>query len=295
MSATAEALRFRADHSAVVARAALPRFLVVGPQRTGTTWLHRYLESRGDLGLPRSVKETFFFDRRWNRGPDWYARQFVAGARDVVAEVGPTYFHSSEAPARIRETLGPVPIVVMLRDPVERTVSLWRHMRRYGMTRLDFRGASERVPELLDSGRYAHHLERWFATFGRSRVLVLFHHDLEADPDGTVERLCRHVGLDPREVPDSLREHRENRAAMPSSRTWAWVGWKTAEVLRATGGHRIVDGAKRAGLKPWFFGRPGERPLPEIGERERARLRTHFRPEVERLEALVGADLSGWK
>jgi hypothetical protein len=45
-----------------------PDAMVIGPMKAGTTWLYSYLISRGDVCLPEGVKETFFFDRRFNKG-----------------------------------------------------------------------------------------------------------------------------------------------------------------------------------------------------------------------------------
>ena len=48
----------------------LPRFLLVGPPRTGTTWLHGVLYHRACL--PERTKETHFFDMFYHKGLDWY-------------------------------------------------------------------------------------------------------------------------------------------------------------------------------------------------------------------------------
>ena len=40
----------------------IPFCLFMGPQRSGTSWLYRYLMDRGDVCLPSGVKEVFFFD-----------------------------------------------------------------------------------------------------------------------------------------------------------------------------------------------------------------------------------------
>ena len=72
-----------------------------------------------------------------------------------------------------------IPIVITLRDPLDRIRSLYFHLARYGeMKNRDFAGALRDVPVLLDSSRYAHHVERWRAVFGPERVHVLLQDDL---------------------------------------------------------------------------------------------------------------------
>ena len=76
----------------------LPSFFIVGPPRTGTSWLHEILS--GHVALPEPTKETRFFDNHFHRGLEWYVHHFprLAPGRHV-GEVAPTYFAS--APARI--------------------------------------------------------------------------------------------------------------------------------------------------------------------------------------------------
>jgi hypothetical protein len=60
-----------------------PDFLIVGPQRTGTTWIHENLRDHPDILWPR-VKEVFFFSRLKaadrakfvSADLDWYLAQF---------------------------------------------------------------------------------------------------------------------------------------------------------------------------------------------------------------------------
>jgi len=78
----------------------LPSFFVIGPPRTGTSWLHNVLSQRAWLSSP--TKETRFFDRHFHRGIDWYISHYRAadeGRR--IGEIAPTYFASNEARERI--------------------------------------------------------------------------------------------------------------------------------------------------------------------------------------------------
>lgn len=42
--------------------------------RTGPTWLQEYLLSRGDVCLPKNIKETFYFAEKFDPGEDCFAR-----------------------------------------------------------------------------------------------------------------------------------------------------------------------------------------------------------------------------
>ena len=103
----------------------LPDFLVVGPPRTGTTWLHGVLYHRACL--PERTKETHFFDMFYSKGIDWYRAYFRRCADEAIAgEVTPTYFSLAHVRERIARDLPGCKIVCTLRDPVARAWSWYR-------------------------------------------------------------------------------------------------------------------------------------------------------------------------
>lgn len=53
-----------------------PQFVFIGPTRSGTTWIDAYLRTRSDIALPEHQKETFFFDKLYERGLNWCERSF---------------------------------------------------------------------------------------------------------------------------------------------------------------------------------------------------------------------------
>lgn len=53
----------------------LPNFLHIGPDRAGTTWLHRALARHPQVFVP-TAKEVLFFDQHWERGLHWYERHY---------------------------------------------------------------------------------------------------------------------------------------------------------------------------------------------------------------------------
>jgi hypothetical protein len=236
----------------------LPTALVIGPMKSGTTWIHQYLAWRGDVSLPGGVKETFFFDRHFDKGIDWYAHHFRRHDKSrhrAIVEVAPSLFHSADAPERVLSTLGRVPLIVAIRDPVARAWSHYLHLRRKGYTRLPLAQALEAYPEILDASRYSLQITRWRTSLPDVPVTILNLDNLIEDRVGYAAQLCSALELPAREPPDSLQE--SNAGGAPPSFLLARVGRKTAEVLRAVGGYGVVNLSKRVGLKKWFFGPDG--------------------------------------
>lgn len=269
----------------------LPSFIVVGPMRTATTWLHAVLVRR--VNLPQGVNEPMFFDRHYGKGLDWYLSHFGRDAdRKIRGEIAPTYFHSADARARIRKHIPNCCIVCTLRDPVERLYSYYRLMLEYGVTRAPFEVALREEPQMLESSRYSFHVRAWQETFGQQRVLVLLNDDLRQDAQAYVDRLCDFVGLPRFELTTAERKPRDK--AVPAR--WAPLaraGSRTANALRRRGVYWPINLAKRLGLRGVFFG--GGREAPPLSQETAAKLRKRLLPEVEALERLLGRDLGAWK
>jgi hypothetical protein len=172
----------------------LPSFFIIGPPRTGTSWLHSVLRQRAWLSDP--TKETRFFDRHFDRGLEWYRshyRQADSGRR--IGEVAPTYFASPEARVRIARLMPQAKIVCTFRNPVDRVLSLYRLKRAYGLIPWSFEEALVEDPELMESSRYGTHLEAWLQTFGSKQVMVTIYEDMLDDPQGYLDQLTDFVDV----------------------------------------------------------------------------------------------------
>jgi len=235
----------------------LPDSLIIGPMRTATTWVYEYLKARGDICLPKGVKETFFFDQRFEKGVVWYAshfKHFDPAKHTRVVEVAPSYFHAEEAPKRIREVLGTPRLIAIVRDPIERSISHYRHLRRRGLVTCSLREATKKFPEIVGASQYARCLQRWETVFGIGSVFLLYYDALLSNPQAFVSSLCQALAIPMLPIPQDLLQRKVNPAGDPPFPRLARLGLKLADLLRD---HRLygpIELAKRLGLKSLFFG-----------------------------------------
>jgi hypothetical protein len=225
-----------------------PDFIMIGAQRCGTTSLFRALLAHPQVIRPTFHKGVNYFDLNYYHSMRWYRGHFpVAGpaARRTAPYGGPVVFEASGyylyhpfALERIACDMPSVKLVVMLRDPVERAFSAYKHELARGFECESF----ERALELEDSrlageinrmradphyeslahrhhsyrhrGHYADQLERVFRFFGRDQVHVMDSEAFFAQPVAEYQRLLIFLGLRPFELASIGRYNARPGAAM---------------------------------------------------------------------------------
>lgn len=124
--------------SATAQRRQLPSFILVGAQRAGTTSLFRALASHPSIFSANFHKGVNYFDVNYERPFSWYQGHFpteahvrrqstTGGAGPVTFEASGYYMFHPCAAERMARHLPDVRILAMLRDPVERAYSAWKH------------------------------------------------------------------------------------------------------------------------------------------------------------------------
>lgn len=197
----------------------LPDYLVIGGQRCGTTSLQRVLAEHPNIASARLMKGVHYFDTSAHRDLAWYRTHFptTAQARLVerrtgspllVGEASPYYLFHPLSLERIQQAIPGVKLIALLRDPVERTLSHYKHELRRGNEPLGLEAALAAEPARLAGererivaeapgynsvahqtfsyaarSRYVEQVERLFELFPRDRVLILPSERFFAEPE----------------------------------------------------------------------------------------------------------------
>lgn len=208
----------------------LPDFLIIGAMKCGTDAAARNLAVHPDIWLvDEAVKralgdelefaEVQFFndDTRWARGEAWYRRFFEPGTgHPRLGEKSAEYLNCLAAHERMYRTVPRARLIVLLREPVSRALSHWRHLAterppwdRLGLgamsfeeaVRTAFRVQHERghPPDLLWKGCYAMQLEHLLRWFPREQVLLCVSERVRRDKHEQYARMMGFLGLAPLE------------------------------------------------------------------------------------------------
>ncbi len=274
----------------------LPNFLMIGAMKTGTTSLWHYLRSHPQIFMS-DVKEVMFFDPRhkWDRGIDWYERQFEQAPEQAVAlgEASTSYTKFPvvrEVPSRIASVLPDVSLIYMVRHPVERMQSHYLYALSRGKESRPIEQAFAEDPAYLDISRYALQLEQYEPYFSRDQFLLLDSRDLRNDRVETLRRVFGFIGVDDTWVPSVVdreffrSEDRRMQAAysprlrrMPRLRT---ISKRVPEPVKALARKLTSD--------------PVDVQRARISDDLRRRLEDSLREDVAKLRRFMPDGFDGW-
>lgn len=288
-------------------------FVIIGAQKAGTTSLYRYLRRQPGLYLPEA-KDFYLFNDDPTYGVSPRQLPTFLGQRGQEARVGVAnvaIFPFPEVVDAMHSWDPDLKLVLSLRDPVDRAYSSYWMMRSNGREpcasfedaiaeeRTRLRSGDFRVRvgmAYLHHGFYARHLSHLWGRFSPGQTFICLADELQADPRAQVMDLCSWLGV--QGEPSRGFEDRHHVASMPRSMALQRLLRGQGRIkqlyrramptrLRLAVDRHVVAPLEARNLKPQQY--------PPMAPATRARLRDLYRPDVTRLETLIGRDLSHWK
>jgi len=184
----------------------LPRFLIIGAMKSGTTTLYRDLITNPAVYMPQDKEPGNLNTDEvlTDAGRARYAALFAPMRDDQIGgEASTSYTKRPDidgVPARARALLGPdLRLIYIMREPVARAVSHHAHELSALISREpDFNVAVRRDPAILNYSRYAMQAAPWIDAFGKDALMLLRFETLTRDRRATVERVSTHIRVTPR-------------------------------------------------------------------------------------------------
>lgn len=107
----------------------LPDVVIVGAMKAGTTSLYHYLCQHPNVDGAWS-KEVHYFDENYDRNPFWYRSNFDLHGGSLAVEATPRYLYDEETLWRMSVLLPDATVIALLREPVSRAYSHYKHVQR---------------------------------------------------------------------------------------------------------------------------------------------------------------------
>jgi Sulfotransferase domain len=270
-----------------------PNFIVIGPGKSGTSWLFEVFGAHPAICMS-SAKETMFFESEYDRGLSWYRKFFrdcgCAKRSHAVGEISNTYIFDPQVPGRIYETFPQMKLIATLRNPIERAFSHYLFERRNGTLGDSFEDAIVQRPDLLSRGLYDQHLQPYFDRFPAEQIRVLIYDDLKADVVSYAESLWNFIGVEALE--DQAVLHRRILGASEArSRIAARLFVGAGRLVRRVGFPELVTKVKGSAISKLLF-RPLDKSKHQLKAETEQQLTEYYRADVAHLSARLNRDLT---
>lgn len=195
----------------------LPNTFVLGAAKCGTTALVDYLYQNKKVYKGRTKECHFFNDAHaYHAGLRAYSKKYFSGANNhaVRLDATPAYLRLPDlVGSRLQIAYGMevknLKFIVMVRDPVSRAYSHYRHMCRSGLEDKDFEQAIKLEEERLEKtfrgsvwwgylsdSYYAYQLNKWLCYINRSQLLILDQKNLKEQPQSSLNTVCDFLKID---------------------------------------------------------------------------------------------------
>lgn len=181
-----------------------PDFMLIGAMKSGTTTLHAHLSRHPQLYLCRPKEPGFFSrDERYARGIDSYRALFAPATPEQRCGEASTCYtrwpHYADVAPRIAEHVPDARFLFIMRDPVARAYSHYRHLceewAAAGKELPGFAEALELAPEIVDASLYRAQLERFLPHFPRERFHLLTLEELKQRPSEVLAAVEDFLGV----------------------------------------------------------------------------------------------------
>ena len=177
-------------------------FMIIGAMKSATTSLHAYLNQHPRIFLS-NPKETDFFieEKNLSKGLDWYHGLFKnADQSQLLGEATTSYTKLPDftgVAERIYKYNDKVKLIYLVRNPIERAISHYRHSQGFGRVDLPFeKEIRQDISKYVQYGRYSYQIYEYLKYFDKNQILIVQSEKLISQPKQTLAEILEFLGLD---------------------------------------------------------------------------------------------------
>ena len=213
----------------------LPDFFVIGAGRTGTTSLFHYLFQHPSISRS-AYDELGFFDVNFHLGLNWYRSLFPSVLTKfflrlktkafLTYDVTPSYVRRPWVAKRIHDIFPSTKLIVVLRNPVDKSYSHYYQSAKYGEKRTFEEVVKQEMNDIvkwkdkskdnnyfatkvensiLARGFYAEQLPIWFDTFSKKQIMVIQSEELASNTKKIMDDVFQFLELPRFNIPNTKK------------------------------------------------------------------------------------------
>lgn len=204
-------------------------FIIIGAQKSGTTFLQRLLKKHPEIEMPSSEIPYFQY-------PDYFQikdlDKEIANLFSTTKIKGikrPNYIGLEESPMLIENYgNGEIKLICVLRNPVDRFISAFFHNVRYSFISPFFinnkikkiiNNQNENIlhKNLIEFGMYEKYLKKYTKTIANRNLLILDYNSLINNTQVTVDRICYFLNINTFTIDKNLLNKKINEGSKSKS------------------------------------------------------------------------------
>lgn len=199
-----------------------PNLFIIGAMKAGTSSLYKCLSDHPEIFMSPVKEPKYFSDhKQWSKGPEQYLKLFSkARSEAYLGEASPSYTGlpwNRGIAKRIYDFNSSAKIIYILRDPLERMVSHYRHYLDRGEVNETLSEWTKKSCDLLMLSNYAYQLEPYLQLFGRDAIYIVTLEEMRDSPRSFYEKVFKWLGIDAGFIPIGHRKrfHRSGANTQP--------------------------------------------------------------------------------
>jgi len=274
----------------------LPNMLIIGAKKASSTLLYELLCQHPQVWMPQEKEPHCLVTAS---DPDkireQYARLFEPAPDSALilgeASTGYTTMpYNGPIPRRIQQALGQPKLIYILRDPVERLISNYRHsyLRGWYKPNTTLGEALADDPILIDTSCYAYQIQSYARVFGDQAMHILLAENLHANPVGQMQRVERYLELSPwdgwPDQPPTVNSF--NQLAVSDRYRWLNRFKGVKRFVRAVVPTRLKEKIQKRSSKPVA--------TPPITSEDREQVYQSIRRDLRWLRHMLGDVIDTW-
>lgn len=274
----------------------LPNFLIVGAQKSGTTTLYDILDMHPEVNMSKTKEINFFTsDQKFEKGLNYYSTFFKEpkDEHQITGEASPGYMNNLYIPKLIKNKLGDIKIVMMLRDPIKRAYSQYWDNRRHlseSLTESEIidkyltDAYSSKSKGYFSRGVYIRYIEEYLKYFKRSDIHIIIFEELIDNPKNELKKLYNFLKID--DSDEFLNLSKSSNSSM------IWNNNFYKFFLQNPKYNKYINKHLR---RFFFFGKKEKYKYPLPSKKEIKVLQEFYKPWNMELESFLGRNISDWK
>ena len=295
-------------------------FIGIGAGRSGTTWIVNVLSEHPQICCPRLGKLNYFASTRPYNLESEYDKKGIKGYFELFkyckkdktkGDFSSYYMINPKVVHIIKKHLPNVKIWACLREPVERAYSDWLAFKKFKIKENEeFETAFFKEQKGLyppgdgyrHRGFYYEQLKPYFDLFPKENIKIILHEDILRNPVKTAREFYKFLGVDSNYVPKNLNERpaKSTETRFKFLRQMINFLAETSHKLEGSSFGKYIFWIKRKTGISDLFNKINDFNVKEsekskIDSDIKKRLKKIYNDDIEKLEKLIGRDLSLWK